>query len=182
MEYNLNKALFNEVIKLPLRHGEWWQSDALVDDLPYPKHLNATIKAINDSSAACCVELHHNSVFNKKVRGGMAIHWDSSVQGKLLSNIIAWQLQFLPQGFDFDGVKHFWTNRGHNDYTAGSLATIRHIGRRLAFLRYTKVPACIVEPGFMSNWDDLKFCTEHRTEIARAIRNGVDAWLKAKHG
>ena len=184
-EYDLNKALFDEVIKLPLQHGTWWQSDQLCDDLPYPKHLIKTIRQINAHNPVCCIELHHNSVWNKDVRGGMAIYWDTSVKGKALSDMIAWQLDFLPHGIGFDGVKKHWVNIQHKYYTAGSLSTLRHINRRLAFLRPkseggTQCPACIVEPGFMSNWEDIQFCMKHCTEIARAIRNGVDAWCKAQ--
>ena len=178
-EYDLNKRLFKEIINIPLKHGDWWQSDQLCDDLPYPEHLNKTIRQVNAHNCVCAIEIHHNSVWNKEVRGGMAIYWDTSVKGKRLSDMIAWQLQFMPQGIGFDGVKKHWVNKQREYYHVGSLSTIRHIGRRLAFLSKTKVPAVIVEPGFMSNWDDLQFCMKHCVEIARAIRNGVDAWLKS---
>ena len=178
-EYDLNKKLFEEIIKLPLKNAEWWQADQLCDNLPYPSHLNKTIRQINAHNCACAIEIHHNSVWNKDVRGGMAIYWDTSVKGKLLSDMIAWQMQFLPKGVGFDGVKTHWVGKQREYYNVGSLGTIRHIGRRLAFLGKTKVPAVIVEPIFMSNYDDLMFGIEHRVEIARAIRNGVDAWCKA---
>ena len=181
-EYDLNKALFNELTRLKLQNGEWWQSDKMVDDLPYPKHLVQTIKNINNSDAVCCIELHHNSAWNKQVSGGMAIYWDHSIKGKLLSDYIALHMHWMPQ-FGFEGFKFWWRYKQHKYYKAGSVPTLKHIKRRLAYLKPqseggTRLPACIIEPGFMSNYDDLIFCIERRKQIAIAIRDGVDMWLK----
>lgn len=178
-EYDLNKALFKELVALPLRHAEWWQSDQLVDDIPYPDHLIKTVRQINAHPCVCAIELHHNSVWNKDVRGGMCIYWDSSIKGKLLSDMITWQMSFMPKSFGFEGVKKHWVNAQSSYYTVGSKRTIEHIGRRLYYLRKTKVPAVIIEPTFISNYEDCMFGIRHRKEIAKAIRNGIDAWCKA---
>ena len=49
VEYDLNKALFDKVRKLRLANGEWWQSDANCDHIPYPHHLRETVDSINNS-------------------------------------------------------------------------------------------------------------------------------------
>ena len=185
-EYDLNKALFNEIVRLKLENGHWWQSDYNCDDLPYPQHLNRTIKNINESDCACCIEIHHNSVTNNLVFGGMAIHWDTSVKGKLLSDYIAIHMGFMPL-FGFEGFKIWWRTKQHKYYKAGSIPTLKHIKRRLAFLRPqseggTRLPACIIEPGFMSHYEELMFCIERRKQIAMAIRDGVDMWLSQMSG
>jgi N-acetylmuramoyl-L-alanine amidase len=180
-EYDLNKALFDEVSRLRLKNGHtWWQSDADCDDLPYPDHLVQTVKNINASDAVCCVELHHNSVANHKVKGGMAIYWDTSVWGKRLSDYIALHMNFIR--FNFDGFREYWKSIQKNYYQAGSVATLKHIKRRLYYLGETHVPACIVEPGFISNYADLRICLDRRTQIAMAIRDGVDMFLSQLTG
>jgi len=179
-EYFLNCNLVKEIEQLLLPDVEWWRSDDKCEKYGYPKHLNCTIDSINKSEAIACIEVHHNASINKNVRGGMAIYWDTSVKGKMLSNAIAYYLHWMPY-FNFGAFKGYWKNVQHKYYKAGSLATQRHIKRRLAFLRYTDIPACIIEPAFISNVDDYFFAVAYVKPIARAIRDGVALYLSTQY-
>jgi N-acetylmuramoyl-L-alanine amidase len=175
-EYLLNCNLVKEIEALSLPNAEWWRSDTECEKYGYPRHLNCTIKSVNDSDCCCCVEIHHNAAFNKNVRGGMAIYWDTSVKGKMLSNAIAYYLHWMPY-FGYNAFKEYWRNTQQYYYKAKDRATLKHIKRRLAFLRYTNIPACIVEPAFISNVEDYFFAVGYVKPIAKAIRDGVALYL-----
>ena len=176
-EYLLNCNLVKEIEALPLPDGyKWWRSDTECEKYGYPKHLNCTIDSINKSDAIACVEIHHNAAFNKNVRGGMAIYWDTSVKGKMLSSAIAYYLHWMPY-FNHGAFKEYWRNTQHKYYLVKSLATQRHIKRRLAFLRYTNIPSVIVEPAFISNVEDYFFAVGYVKPIAKAIRDGMALYL-----
>jgi len=55
---------------------------------------------------------------------------------------------------------------------------LRYIKRRLAFLKQTDVPACLVEPAYISNAEDLEFARKNVKYIARAIKNGIMVWIE----
>ncbi|MBA7487139.1 hypothetical protein ES707_22701 [subsurface metagenome] len=175
-EYLLNCNLVKEIEALPLPNAEWWRSDVDCEKYAYPKHLNCTIDSINKSDAIACVEIHHNASVNKNVRGGMSIYWDTSVKGKKLSNAIAYYLHWMPY-FACDAFKEYWRSTQQHYYKAKDRATLKHIKRRLGFLKYTNKIACIVEPAFISNVDDYNFAVAYVKQIARAIRDGVALYL-----
>lgn len=176
-EFSLNMKIVTLLLsEFNLKNGIWWLADHDTDDMPYPKHLVETIKNINkNKKIVACIEIHHNACNNPKRRGGEVIYFDSSVSGRLLAQSIAHQLDWM--NINAEGIKYFWENIGKLDYDADEKGQ-RHIGRRLAFLGDTNPPACIPEPFFISNKEDLELALKYSRPVAKAIQQAVDIWLK----
>lgn len=164
-EYDLNVPLFKAVVKFKLDRAEWWRSDWNAEDLPYPTYLTKTILNCNSRKVLCALELHHNFVMNKTIRGGQIIYWDTSAKGHLLAHYISVCLNSLAT--PFTTYADFF-----KDYKSE-----KQIGRRLGFLTKTTMPAVIIEPGFISNAEDLKFVQDQRLQIAKGIADGVQNYI-----
>jgi N-acetylmuramoyl-L-alanine amidase len=163
-ERDLNVALVTEVMKATPLHVFFWRPDVDCEDLPYPEHLKKRVKNINkQSDVAGVVSIHHNSCGNPKRTGAEVIYWDTSQAGYLLAKRIAQAMLDVPM-------------------KASIVPAVKQLGRRLYLLRKTKPPAVVVEPGFMSNYEDLQFCIDHRRVIADAIREGVGRWVEELYG
>lgn len=179
-EFDLNVLLVNEMLKHPLKNAKWVLIDSVCEDFGYPKHLTCTVQQINTRKDIIgCVELHHNAAWNQNISGGMALYWDPSIHGKMLSDFISFQLNYI-MFFNYSGFKFHWRTVQHKHYKSRSLPTVQHIKRRLYYLRKTNIPACIIEPGYISNKHDLEFVQKYRQAIAWSIWKGIDAWVNLK--
>jgi len=160
-EYKLNVELRDELFQFCIPGYELWASDHDCEDLGYPEHLIKTVKNINQMSPLpiCCLEFHHNWTENSNVRGAELIYWDYSDLGYLLAKSIKKQFdEYFPKATIKPNLKYF----DHAKY----------------FLRKTKVPSLIIEPAFISNYEDLVFAQSQRLEIANSIYKGIREWLK----
>lgn len=184
-EYDLNVKLTQQIMKYPLEYGKWQQIDKLCEDFPYPQHLYCTVRQVRQTkNVVCGIEIHHNSCPNRNAKGGQVIYWDHHTPSKILADCITFYLRNVGL-FDFNGFDFLWRTARKFQYTSKTLATLKHIRRRLYYLRKlcdvktpeVAIPSVIVEPGFISNSWDLSFVQDHRESIAWAIGKGVDLWL-----
>lgn len=178
-EWDLNVLLVNAITSIKSPAIEWLRPDKDYEDLPYPEHLVRTIRAINESDADLAIDVHHNSVSNHRVTGGMVIYWDTSRNGRLLAESIAlaWKLGI---GFNTYAFKRFWRNVGSDMRSDKPVPALAYLKRRLMFLSKTRMPAVILEPGYLSNKTDLNFVKEYRNEIARGVVHGIEAYLTGR--
>jgi N-acetylmuramoyl-L-alanine amidase len=185
-EFDLNVRLTKEILKRPLRHGSWHLVDRDCENLPYPDHLYKTVRNINKGDFACCLEIHHNGSINPNTRGGMVVFYDRSQKGHEFADIVNRFLMLLPfyhvaeRLINPMGVIVYWRMFQGQHYPSQSVATLRHLKRRLYYLRKTKPPAIIVEPGYISNRKDFNIVWHYVRDIAFAISSGVDLYLRAR--
>jgi N-acetylmuramoyl-L-alanine amidase len=177
-EYDVNCAIVSLMERQGLCNGEYEMIDALYEDEPYPDHLVNTVDAINDrhTDFACCLEIHHNASVKPKVHGAQVIYWDDSVDGKRLAQSIVRYLCEVRE-IAYHPFKKYWRETQKEYYQPGALSTLRHVKRRLYYLAKTKIPAVIVEVGYLTNEYDLHFIKHNQLLSAGAINNGVDEYL-----
>ncbi len=77
-----------------------------------------------------------------------------------------------------DAVGHFM--RRTDLHERGIFNDVDRLGRHLAVLNNVPVPAILVECGFMSNEDDLKYVSTNKAALAEVIGAGVLDFLKIK--
>jgi len=180
-EYPLNVALTDLLGRFILSGGSWVRTDLEFEDDPYPDYLVKTILRCNTLKVDIAVELHHNFVSNPKVRGGQTIYWDTSKQGHILAELVSQNINMAltnvvgPLGAAVGFQKTIpITEYG---YAMRDYKSIAQIGRRLGFLRRTNMPAIIIEPGFLSNENDVKLVQDKRLEIATGIYRGIQQYI-----
>lgn len=178
-EWDLNVLLVEAITSIKSPVIEWWRCDTAFEDLPYPEHLVKTVQVINASDADLAIDVHHNSVSNPRVMGGEVIYWDTSRNGRLLAQSIdtAWKLRV---GFYAYPFRHYWRNIGSELRKDRPIPALAYLKRRLMFLEKTRMPAVILEPGYLSNKTDLNFIKEYRQEIARGVVRGIEAYLTVR--
>uniref|UniRef100_A0A6M3LXE8 Putative N-acetylmuramoyl-L-alanine amidase n=1 Tax=viral metagenome TaxID=1070528 RepID=A0A6M3LXE8_9ZZZZ len=163
-ERDLNVTLVKEIMKATPTNSFFWKPDVDCEELPSPTHLRKRVENINrQSDVAGVVSIHHNSCGNTKRTGGEIIYWDTSQAGYLLARYITQEMALIPMKVNI-------------------VPALKQLGRKLYLLRKTKAPAVIVEPGFMSNHEDLHFVIDHHVFIADAIREGVSRWVRELYG
>jgi len=177
-EYDVNCAIVDLMERWGLHNAEFEMVDVPYEDEPYPIHLVHTVDAINAKryEFECCVEIHHNSSVNPNVYGAQTIYWDTSELGKSLAKKIAFCMDEVRVVMSAP-FKKFWKDIQKNYYQPGAMATLRHLKRRLHYLGQTKIPAVIVEVGYLSNEHDLRVIHKLKPQMAWAICKGIDEWL-----
>ena len=118
--------------------------------------LKERIDLANNWSADCFVSIHCNA-FNKEAKGVETYSLNDKTSD-LAKDI---QEEILKTGA-------YTLNRGVK--TANFYV-----------LRNTKMRACLVELGFIDNFDDIKIMTEKDDEIATAIAKGICKFLKVEN-
>lgn len=182
-EYTLNKRLVAKLLTKHPVNARWKLIDEDAEYLKYPDHLYRTVKNINRSDCSVCLEVHHNASINPKIKGGMVIYWDYSKQGRVLADCLNKLMQLIPQYkiaeslTGFVGFCIYWEYYQFRHYKSRAIKTLKHIRRRLYYLRKTKIPAVIIEPGYISNAEDLKFVQVMMPDIANAIRKGMELYF-----
>ncbi|WP_196604061.1 N-acetylmuramoyl-L-alanine amidase family protein [Pectinatus haikarae] len=131
------------------------QSDNLCGETPSQPDITY---AANSWPADIFVSVHCNS-FNGEARGAETLVYSGSAKGYVLADNIQKNLIAAIQAID-----SAFTDRGIKERSD------------LAVLRYTDMPAVLIELGFIDQKDDAYILTDHQDEIAAAIRNGIDEY------
>ncbi len=121
----------------------------------------------NAAAADLTVSVHFNGVDDPSINGALALH--SKASDEALANAMAAVLQDELFGSEQSDAIDF-----------GS----RHFGARV--LRYTTMPAVLVEPAFLTHPDEAQALlaptadtTSRRTQIVGALERGIHAYLQA---
>ena len=132
--------------------------------------LAARAAMANEAGAVAFVSLHCNASPSPSARGAWLIHAAGSVRGKALARAIYNEFARIPEMLDADPAVEVYPDESPPVD-----------GRRLAVLRKTRMPAVLVELGFLTHAGDrarLLDCTT-RAVVAGAIADGLAAWLRA---
>lgn len=117
----------------------------------------------NNFKAECFVSLHFNASDNPSARGLQVFYAKGSTKGQALANAVyeATTCDKLHTGV-------------HSDQTP------EDGNRRLAVLRYTKMPAILIEFGFITNDRDRVDAQDgvKRAAVLNNVVLGIDTWLK----
>lgn len=117
--------------------------------------LNERANIANRAKADMFVSLHCNSFANPQAQGVEVYAYPNSAEGKLLSKNILDSIV---------GDKLYTKNRGVKTNS-------------FAVLRRTKMPACLVEYGFISNIEDVEILVTKQDELAVATAKGILKYL-----
>ena len=132
------------------------QSDNLCGETPTDVNITETA---NDWGADLFVSIHCNA-FNGTVRGVETCAYSEYSKGYKLAECIQSQLVDSLHKIDNNipdrGIK---------------------IRKDLAVLRYTNMPAVLVEVAFIDNEKDVKLLMNNQDDIARAIARGITDYL-----
>jgi N-acetylmuramoyl-L-alanine amidase len=131
-----------------------------VKDIYIPRGERAAIA--NREGADCFVSLHANAG-SREAKGPWTIHAKGSVRGKALAQAIQTPLAKMAGG----------SSRAVYPDESGWVGD-----RRLTVLRQTKMPAVIVEMGFMTHPVEAKLLSDdlYIEKLSRAIAAGIDSW------
>lgn len=167
-ENEFNEAIMKKVEPHLKRCGISYMETAPTDD---DTSLNTRAKRANDANCDVLVSIHANALEGTKWQTGaygLVVIKTKGCQSKTdkLAKIMYKHLKevdFPSNGETKYGVR---TDTGISGFT-------------LAILRQTKMPAVLVELGFMDNWNDVKkMCTEKfQNECAEAIAKAVCEYL-----
>lgn len=117
--------------------------------------LKERVKNINNSGASLLVSLHLNAMNDERVFGPMVYYREKDPVSRKLAESVQRELNEL-----------------------SGLDKIIHPERYYLF-RHTKIPAILVECGFLSNSDERKrlVTPTYQRELAKAIRIGLESFL-----
>lgn len=133
--------------------------------------LSSRAQIANEFGADAFISLHANAAESKMANGAWVIYDDMTKpeKGKQLATNIFNYLKLIPGVPDLDPEIEVYSDKspwvGYRD---------------LAVLSQTRMPAVLVELGFMTNEEDLSQLQQAgvRTQIINAIANGLNQWLK----
>lgn len=120
--------------------------------------MTADVKAINNTDADICVELHCNA-FNTKAQGCEMLYWCRSTNGKRLAQCLQNQV--------VNALGN--ANRG--------IKSINSKGRGAKVLKETSMPMVISEPFFIDNPEDYHNAFEKIDKLSQSIANGIDDYF-----
>lgn len=144
----------------------------------YRARLRAATKQINASHAKFCVEVHFNAApagaNAARFRGVCALHWPSSVRGHALAQDVAHAVA------DATGLRLRYHDGAHAQARSwnGPAATDeagRPVpgGPPLYILKWTTMPAIVLETHFGTSEKDHELATTHLSAIGRAIASAI---------
>lgn len=108
-----------------------------------PVCLGARAKAANDWGASIFLSLHHNGSANTSANG-LSAHWYKSSDERLAASIV-------PRMVEYTGLATWGTTGVRKD--------------NFQVLRDTKMPATLIEFGFMSNPSDDAFISSYESKL-----------------
>ena len=132
--------------------------ECLPIDRPSRMPYDELMRIVNDTRAACAVELHFNGFSDPRAQGSEMLHWHTSEQGRLLADLLQ---QYTVR-----------TLRVHDR----GLKPV-HRGRGAAFLRGTRMPAVICEPAFGTNPDDAWKLLTRQMQLVEAYAGAIVDFL-----
>lgn len=117
--------------------------------------MKARVDVINNTKPDIAVSIHQNSYSDSQVSGAQVFYFSGSDEGKLYAETIQNEL------LRFDEENHRQAKANDNYY----------------LLTNTKVPAVIVECGFLSNYEEAEKLAkeEYQEEISNVIVHGIES-------
>lgn len=128
--------------------------------LVFDKELSKLPKAINETKADVCVNLHCNA-FNRIASGTETLYYHSSRKGRKLASLVQ------------DRMVEALNLRDRG------LKAIENNDRGGLVLRKTTMPCIITEPAFIDNDVDCIVLMEEKRKLAAAIADGLRAYAKS---
>ena len=119
--------------------------------------MKRRVEIINQTGPDLAVSIHQNSFSDSGVSGAQVFYYSGSEEGKRFAEIIQSHL------LEFDADNHRQAKANDNYY----------------LLTRTKVPAVIVECGFLSNEEEAGKLSDdkHQDEISKVIVHGIESCL-----
>jgi len=133
--------------------------------------LTDRTRMANEADAYCFVSLHANAASVEARNGAWVLYDDktSDKNGVALSVSIFDSLSKVPGMTDDSPQREVFPD-----------GTPWVGGRQLTVLSKTRMPAVLVEMGFMTNPTDLAEMNDRQQDIVEAIADGIIAWHKAR--
>lgn len=116
------------------------------------------MRRVNAYGARCAIELHFNAFSDPRAQGSEMLHWHTSDKGRLLADLMQ-QYTVRALGVHDRGLKP--VSRGNGS----------------AFLRGTRMPAVICEPGFGTNPDDAWKLLTKQMQLVEAYAGAIADFL-----
>ena len=126
--------------------------------LIFNKELSQLPKAINETNAKVCINLHCNA-FNRIASGTETLYYHTSSKGKALATYV--------QNRVLDALD--LRDRGVKSIESGD--------RGGYVLRKTTMPCIITEPAFIDNDVDCIILMDNKVQLAKAIADGIRDYL-----
>ncbi len=113
---------------------------------------------MNEENPACVVSIHQNSYHEESIHGAQVFYYSTSTEGKAMAEILQEELIRVA---DPDNKRQAKANDSYY------------------LLKKTSPPICIVECGFLSNWEECKKLQDenYQERLAWAIHMGVMRYL-----
>ena len=132
--------------------------ECLPIDRPSQMPYDELMRIVNDTRAACALELHFNGFSDPRAQGSEMLYWHTSEQGRLLADLLQ-QYTVRTLGVHDRGLKPVQRGRG------------------AAFLRGTRMPAVICEPAFGTNPDDAWTLLTKQMQLVDAYAAAIADFL-----
>ena len=126
----------------------------------YATSMQWLAEHLKDRSVTAALELHFNRVPPSAAHGHEWLYWHSSKAGRRLAENLEQEMCFGVPQIKTRGIKPKYSS-----------------DRGALFLRGTHCPAVICEPFFGSNPGDWQTAKDKKTNIARAIAEGILEYL-----
>ena len=132
--------------------------ECLPIDRPSRMPYDELMRIVNDTRAACALELHFNGFSDPRAQGSEMLYWHTSEQGRLLADLLQ-QYTVRTLGVHDRGLKPVQRGRG------------------AAFLRGTRMPAVICEPAFGTNPVDAWKLLTRQMQLVEAYAGAIADFL-----
>src|SRR3989344_1573996 len=119
----------------------------------------------NDAGADLFVSVHCNASTSKNSRGVIVYHYPGSERGESAAKSVRKNLVKILD----EEVEDF-------DSSLGSI-----MEEAFYVLKHTKMPATLVETGFLTNETDRNYLLNNPRTIARGIADGIDSYFKGEN-
>jgi len=173
---NLGLDLKTPVDDLYEKHFTLWAAESLEDELVARGHevkLTRTVdstlanrervRIANSFNAQALLCIHCNAAVNSKATGFEVLYDDAKPQDLKLAECLA------------ESFRRNFRDRKYRGIITDAQCPREH----LSVLEGARMPACLVELGFISNQEEAYWLLEHLGEIAKALADGLEKWGKS---